>query len=242
MKLQRLYSYTRQAIDMYNMINDDDRIAIGVSGGKDSLTLLYALSGLRKFYPVNYNLEAILVDLGSKNMNYVYINNLCKQLDVKLHVVETKISSIVFDERKESNPCSLCSKLRKGALNEKALELGCSKVAYAHHKDDFIETMMLSLMYEGRFSTFLPVTNWDKTGLTLIRPLMLISESEIIGFSNKYDLPIIKNPCIADGNTKRGYVKNLLRQINLDNPGVKNRLFTAILNGNIEGWPNQITL
>ncbi len=239
MKLQRLYSYTRQAADKYGMIEDGDRIAVGVSGGKDSLTLLYALAGMRSFYPAKYSIEAIIIDLGSDSPDYVYIKDLCKHLDVNLHIVYTQISSIVFDERKEQGPCSLCSKLRTGALNEKALELGCNKVAYAHHKDDIIETMMLSLMYEGRFSTFLPVTKWEKTGLTLIRPLMLISESEIIGFSNKYNLPIMKNPCIADGNTKREYVKELLKKLNLENPGVKNRMFRAILNGNIEGWPNE---
>ena len=130
--------------------------------------------------------------------------------------------------------------MRKGALNEKAKELGCNKIAYAHHKDDIIETMMLSLIYEGRFHCFSPVTYLDRMDLTVIRPLMLLSESDIVGFQNKYELPVAKNPCPADGYTKREYVKNLIRQINIDNPGVKERFFTAIVTGDIKGWPQPL--
>ena len=236
MKLQRLYSYTRQAIDKYNMINKGDKIAIGVSGGKDSLTLLYALAGLKKFYPVDFEIIAISVNLGLEIQNFDKIKKLCKELCVELYVVDTEINNIVFNLRKESNPCSLCAKMRKGALNNKAIELGCNKIAYAHHKDDIIETLMLSLFYEGRFHSFSPITYLDDTNLTVIRPLIFVNEAEIIGFKNKYDLPVAKNPCPADGFTKREYVKQLISNINRDNPGVKDRIYNAIENSNLEGW------
>lgn len=230
MKLQRLYSYTRKAIDDYNMISEGDKVAVGVSGGKDSLALLYALSGLRNFYDKKFELCAISVDLGLGIQGFDEITELCKKLKVPLTIVPTEISKIVFDIRRESNPCALCSKLRKGALNNMAKELGCNKVAYAHHKDDIVETMMLSLIYEGRIHTFEPVTYLDKTELTVIRPMMYVSESEIIGFKNKMQLPVAKNPCPADGYTKREYVKSLVRQINNENKGAKDRMFTAIKN------------
>ena len=239
MELQKLYSYTRCAIDSYNMIEDGDKIAIGVSGGKDSLTLLYALHGLKKFYPKHFDLVAISVDLGFGIQNFDKIKDLCDSLEIDLHIIDTEIGNIVFNERKESNPCSLCAKMRKGALNKKAKELGCNKVAYAHHKDDIIETMMLSLIYEGRFHCFSPVTYLDKMELTVIRPMMFVSESEVIGFQNKYDLPVAKNPCPVDGHTKREYIKNLIKQINFENKGVKDRMFTAILDGDIKGWPKR---
>ncbi len=154
MKLQQLYSYVRRAIDDYNMIDDGDKIAVGVSGGKDSLTLLYALQGLMRFYPKKFSITAITVDLGLGIQKLDDIKNLCKQLGVDYHIVDTDIGKIIFEDRLESNPCSLCAKMRKGALNEKALELGCNKIAYAHHRDDVIETMLLSLIYEGRFHCF----------------------------------------------------------------------------------------
>lgn len=239
MNLQKLYSLTRQGIDKYNMIEAGDKIAIGVSGGKDSLTLLYALAGLRNFYPKKFDIVAISVNLGLEIQNFDKIQQLCDELEIKLYVVDTQINEIVFEKHKQDNPCSLCAKLRKGALNEKALELGCNKIAYAHHKDDLIETMMLSLIYEGRFCSFLPVTYWDKTKLVLIRPFIMIPENDIKGFCNKYNVPVAKNPCSVDGRTKREYVKQLIKDINRDNPGVKERMYTAILNGRIEGWPNE---
>ncbi len=228
MKLQKLYSYTRKAIDDYEMINEGDKIAIGISGGKDSLTLLYALSGMRKFYPKKYELAAISVDLGLGIQNMDKIKELCDSLEVPLYIEKTEIGNIVFDIRKEKNPCSLCAKMRKGALNNKALELGCNKIAYAHHKDDIIETMMMSLIYEGRINSFAPVTHLEKTGLYVIRPMMYVSEAEVIGFKNKYQLPVAKNPCPVDGHTKREYIKKLISEINKENPGVKERMFTAI--------------
>ena len=226
-KLQQLLSYTRKAVDDYQMIEEGDRIAIGISGGKDSLTLLYALSGLRRFYPKHFELQAIAVNLGF-SIDYNKIQALCDELQVPFTVVDTQIAKIIFDERKESNPCSLCSKMRKGALNEKAKELGCNKIAYAHHKDDVIETMLMSLIYEGRFHTFAPVTEWDRMGLVLIRPLIYVNECDIVGFRNKYDLPVFKNPCEADGNTTREYATKLLNEINKNAPGIRERLFHAI--------------
>ena len=231
MKLQKLFSLTRQAVDHYQLIEEGDRIAIGISGGKDSLALLYALQGLQKFYPKHFELEAVTVDLGYPGFNLSPVEALCQKLQVPYTIVPTQIGKIVFEERQESNPCSLCAKLRKGAFNEKIKELGCNKLAYAHHKDDVVETMMLSLMYEGRFHSFSPKTYLDHMDLTLIRPLIYVSEAEIIGFCNKYQLPIVKNPCPADGYTKRQYVKDLLQTLNRENPGVKDRMFSAITMG-----------
>ncbi len=240
MKLQQLLSLTRKAVDEYQMIETGDRIAVGISGGKDSLTMLYALHGLRRFYPHSFELHAVTVDLGYEKSDFSRIRDLCESLEVPYTVVPTEISRIIFEERKESNPCSLCAKMRKGALNQAVKELGCNKVAYAHHRDDLIETMMLSLIYEGRFFCFSPRTYLDRMDLTVIRPLMFVSEADIIGFRNKYDLPTEKNPCPADGYTRRQYVKELLADLNRQNPGVKERMFSAVLNGNIKGWPKRI--
>lgn len=236
MKLQQVMSYVRRAVDDYQMINDNDKIAVGISGGKDSLTLLHALSGLKRFYPRKYELHAVTVDLGFDNLNLEEIQKLCRELDVEYTIIKTDIAKIVFQDRKESNPCALCSKMRKGALNEVVKSLECNKVAYAHHRDDIVETMLMSLIYEGRFHTFSPVTYLDRTNLTVIRPLMYMQESDVIGFVHKYNLPVVKSPCPADGHTRREYIKNLLRQLNIENPGVKERMFTAIQNGNLKGW------
>lgn len=236
MKLQQVYSFVRKAVDDYHMIEENDKIAVGISGGKDSLTLLYALSGLRRFYPKHFDIHAVTVDLGFNNLNLDKIKALCKELDVEYTIVKTDIAQIIFEERKETNPCSLCAKMRKGALNTAIKEAGCNKVAYAHHKDDVVETMLMSLIFEGRFHTFSPVTYLDRMDLTVIRPLMYMNEADVIGFVNKYNVPVVKSPCPADGNTKREYVKNLLRDINLETPGVKARMFTAIQNGNLKGW------
>lgn len=232
MELQRLYSYTRRALDDYEMIQEHDTVAVGISGGKDSLTLLYSLAGLRHFYPVPFELTAITVDLGYE-LGTDEIAALCQKLDVPYQVIHTQIRDIVWNGQNQKNPCSICAKLRKGALNDAAVSLGYNKIAYGHHREDMIETMLLSLLFEGRFHTFSPVTHLERTGLTVIRPLMYVPESEVIGFQHKYNLPVLHNPCPADGHTKRKYVKELLRQINRDNPGVKDRMFTAILNGNL---------
>ena len=235
MTLQQVLSQVRRAADDYEMIQDEDKIAVGISGGKDSLTLLYALSTLRRFYPHPFELHAVTVDLGFENLNLGKIEALCKELDVPYTIVPTQIASIVFDQRKEKNPCALCAKMRKGALNEAIRGAGCNKIAYAHHKDDVVETLMLSLIYEGRFHTFAPVTFLDRMNLTVIRPLVYMKEADVIGFVHKHDVPVVKSPCPADGHTRREYVKQLLRQLNLENPGVKDRMFTAVQSG-LEEW------
>ncbi len=237
MKLQLLLSQTRKAVDEYSLIDEGDKIAVGVSGGKDSLTMLYALAGLRRFYPKKFDVEAITIDLGIKGMDFTPIKDLCKELNVNYTIISTQINEIVFDVRKEDNPCALCAKLRKGAFNDATKQLGCNKVAYAHHKDDIIETFLMSLIFEGRIHTFSPKTYLDRTDLTVIRPLMFVDEANVIGFKNKYNIPIIKNLCPADGFTKREEIKNLVKTLNQQYPGFKEKAFTAILNGNLEGWP-----
>lgn len=239
MKLQRLLSLTRQAVDDYQMISDGDRIAIGISGGKDSLTLLYALHGLMRFYPKNFELVAITVDLGFDGFDLTPVKELCERLSIPYTIISTDIGKILFDIRKESNPCALCAKMRKGAFNQAAKDLGCNKIAYAHHKEDLIETMLLSLIYEGRFYAFSPYTYLDRMDVSVIRPLIYANEADVIGFKNKYQLPVCKNPCPVDGHTKREYVKKLTKTLENENPGVKDRMFHAITTGNLPGWPNQ---
>lgn len=240
MKLQQLLSYVRRAADDYHMLEDGDKIAVGISGGKDSLTLLYALHGLRRFYPKKFDIHAVTVDLGFENLNLDRIKELCSALNIEYTIVKTNIAEIVFENRKESNPCALCAKMRKGALNEAIKAAGCNKVAYAHHKDDVVETMLMSLIFEGRFHTFAPVTYLDRMDLTVIRPLIYMNEADVIGFIHKYEVPVVKSPCPADGHTKREYAKDLLKQLNHENPGVKERMFTAIQNGNMKGWPTPL--
>lgn len=239
MTLQRLLSLTRKAVDKYELIEENDKIAVGISGGKDSLTLLYALSKLRDFYPKKFDIVALTVHLGIKEMDFSCIEELCKELKVEYHIIETDINNIVFNIRKELNPCSLCAKMRKGAFNNKAIELGCNKIAYAHHRDDVNETLLMSLIYEGRINTFSPMTKLDRTGLVLIRPLVYVPESDIRGFEHKYELPIVKNLCPSDGVTKRQEVKELIRDLNKKSPGLYERIFSAIENSKIDGWEKQ---
>ena len=239
MTLQRLLSLTRKAVDTFNLIESGDKIAVGISGGKDSLTLLYALNGLKRFYPNSFTIEAITVDLGHPGFDLIQIKALCRELNVPYTIVQTEIAQIIFNERKEPNPCSLCAKMRKGALNDAAKKAGCNKIAYAHHKDDIVETMLMSLIYEGRFHSFSPVTHLDRMNLTVIRPLLYVPEADIIGFKNKFHLPVCKNPCPADGHTRREYVKDLVRTLTKENPGTKERMFSAVINGNLPDWPER---
>ena len=236
MKQQKLLSLIRQAIEEYHMLEDGDRVAVGVSGGKDSLTLLYAMRQLQRFYPKNFELSAITCNVGFEGMDFTGVSDFCDSLKIPYEQVDTKIAEIVFQENPEIRPCSLCAKLRKGAMYKRLAELGINKIAYAHNKDDFIETALMSLIYEGRFYAFPPVTHLDRSNLDVIRPLMYVPEVDVIGFKNHYNLPIVKNPCAFDGKTQRQYAKDLLQQLNKEHPGVKNRLFTAIINGNIPDW------
>lgn len=236
MELQRLYSYVRQAIEKYGMIQDGDHIAVGISGGKDSLTLLYALAGIRRFYPKKFTLTAITVHLGLPGMDFSGVGELCKQLEVPYEVVDTQIGEIVFGIRKEKHPCALCAKLRKGALNERALALGCNKIAYAHHRDDFVDTLFLSLLQEGRIASLSPQYVLERTGLTLIRPLMLIPEAQIKGFCRKYQLPVVANSCPADGNTAREKVRQSIGRLQKEYPNLRERTFTAICKADFDDW------
>ena len=236
MTLQKLFSYTRQAINDFQMIQDGDKIAIGVSGGKDSLALLYALTGLQKFIPEKIQLVAVTVDLGFGKFQTESVKELCQKLEIEYHIVKTQIADILKAKIKEGSFCSLCAKMRKGALNNFAKELGCNKIAYAHHKDDFIETMLLSLLYEGQFFSFPPVKYFEEADITVIRPLIYILEKDIIGFQNKMNLQSVKNPCPFDKNTKRESVKKLLHQIQKENPQAKEKMFNAIMKGEIYQW------
>ena len=227
---EQISNYNKKVVEeMNSMIKENDKIAVGISGGKDSLTLLYALSHLRKFYPDKFDIVAVTVDLGFDNLNLEEIREFCKKLGVEYQIIKTQIAEVVFQVRKESNPCSLCAKMRKGALNDAIKELGCNKVAYAHHKDDLLESMMMSFLFEGRIHTFAPVTYLDRSGLTVIRPLLFLYEGDVKGFVKEYNLPVVKSPCPVDGSTKRENVKNLIGEINHQYPGAKARMIRAVI-------------
>ncbi len=230
---KHILSYTRRAADEFNMIADGDRIAIGISGGKDSLTLLCALSELRRFYPYKFELCAVSIDMGFSELGYpefdpAAITALCETLGVRYKVVKTHLARVIFEERREKNPCSLCSNMRRGILHKAAAELGCNKVALGHHFDDLIETFFLNLIHEGRLAAFLPVTYLSRRNITVIRPLIYAPEKEIRAFAQRNALPVYKNPCPADGNTQREAVKTLLRGLDIEYKGLKHRIFGAI--------------
>jgi len=235
-EIKRVLSYVRRAVDDYNMIQNGDKIAVGVSGGKDSLTLLYALAEMRRFYPCKYEICAITIDMGFEGSDFSEVCELCKNLDVEYHIVKTEMYKIIFEYRKESNPCSLCAKMRRGALNNAAKNLGCNKVALGHHFDDVVETFMLNLFYEGRIGCFSPVTYLSRVDLTVIRPMIYMPEKDVRYFSNKINLPIIKSLCPANGNTERENMKKLLASLERQNKGLRYRIFGAITRGNIDGF------
>lgn len=228
MTTQKMLSVLRKGITKYNLIKDGDKIAVGVSGGKDSVTLLKLLAEYKRFSPERFDLIAISVDLNFTDnpTDFAPISQLCEQLNVPYFIEKTEIGQIVFDIRKESNPCALCSKMRKGALNNLAKEKGCNKIALGHHADDLIDTLMLSLFYEGRLSTFAPKSYLDKMDLTLIRPMIMIKEMDVISYSKT--LPIVKSCCPANKFTKREYVKDVLKDIGKDIPSVRDMIFTAL--------------
>ncbi len=225
--LQKLLSKFRKCIDTYNLIEDGDKIAIGLSGGKDSLVLLTLLANFKRFSPQKFDIVAISVDLFNGNSDYKKVKDYCKNLGVEFVVVKSQIYDIVFTERKEKNPCSLCAKLRRGMLNTKAKELGCNKVALGHTKDDLLETFFLSLFYEGRLSTFAPKMFLSNIGITVIRPMIFIDEHETINESKT--MPVFFNCCPANHKTQREYIKNLIKQIKKDIPIAPDRAFRAII-------------
>ena len=219
------------------MIEAGDRIAVGVSAGKDSLALLCALAELRRFYPVPFELHAITIDMGFKEgMDFAPIRALCESLNVPYTVIPTEISKIIFDVRRESSPCSLCAKMRRGALHNAAKELGCNVVALGHHFDDAVETFMLNLFFEGRLGCFSPVSFLSRTELRLIRPMIYLPEKDVRYFANKAKLPVIKSPCPADGNTQREEMKQLLHKLDRENKGLRYRIFGAMQRGEISGF------
>ena len=237
MEMRYLQSRLRRAVDDYGMINSGDRIAVGLSGGKDSMTLLAGLAGLKKYYGSRFELIALTLDMGfSQDEDFTLQREFCERHGVNLTVKKTEIGPIIFDVRKEQNPCALCAKMRRGALANLAIELDCNKIALGHHMDDAIETMMLSLFYEGRINCFSPVTYLSNTKITTIRPLIYVEEADIRAFVKKHDVPVYQNPCCANGTTKRQYIKELLLKLEDDMPGLRSRVFGAIQRAEINGW------
>lgn len=225
--MQKVLSTMRKAIEKYNLIEDGDNIAVGVSGGKDSLVLLKALADFKKFGLYNYNLCAITIDNYSGEISYDGLKKFCAEIDVPLHIEQTDINKVVFEIRKEKNPCSLCAKMRRGALNSVCQKLGCNKLALAHHKQDVVTTFFMSLIYEGRLNTMQPMSYMSQTGITLIRPLFLTEESKIIHASREF--PILKSICPANNNSKRKEIKDFVTQVEQQFPGARKRIENAIL-------------
>ncbi|WP_315168411.1 tRNA 2-thiocytidine biosynthesis TtcA family protein [Metaclostridioides mangenotii] len=226
--MKKLLSKARQAIKDFDMIQENDKIAVGLSGGKDSLTLLHILKNYQRFSPQKFELIAITLNPGGVDNSPLY--KLCEELEIPFYEIQTDIKEIVFDIRKEKNPCSLCANLRRGALNDNAKKLGCTKIALGHHKDDAIETFMMSLLYEGRVSYFSPKTHLDRQDITIIRPMIYINEYMTKKAAKDYNYPIIKNPCPADGKTNRQNIKELVESLNRKIPGSKKNLFGALNN------------
>ena len=226
--MQKLLSKARQAINDFDMIQENDKIAVGLSGGKDSLTLLHILKNYQRFSPQKFELIAITLNPGGVDNSPLH--KLCKDLEIPFYEVQTDIKEIVFDIRKEKNPCSLCANLRRGALNDNAKKLGCNKVALGHHKDDAIETFLMSMLYEGRINCFSPKTHMDRQDITIKTPKIYIEEYMTKKAAKDYNYPIIKNPCPADGKTNRQNIKELVAKLNQDMPGSKKNLFGALNN------------
>ncbi len=226
----------RRAVDDYGMIDDGDRIAVGISGGKDSLLLLMALNHLRSFYPRHFELEAITIELGFDGMDFAPVAELCSSLEIPYTLVKTDIKEVVFDVRNEDNPCSLCAKMRRGAINGAITDRGIKKIALGHHFDDAVETFMMSLLFEGRISCFRPVTFLDRTGVTQIRPLIYAGEQKIANVARALDLPVVENPCPQDKNSKRWEIKQLLTKMAADYPDMKSKIFGAMQRLPLEGW------
>lgn len=243
-EMQMLLSRTRSAVDKYGMIEDGDRIAVGVSGGKDSLALLCVLSELRLFYPKKFDLCAVTLDMGfSKSVtvgapptDWTPIEELCRRLKVPYAVRQTEIAKIIFDNRQESNPCSLCARMRRGSLHDAVKELGCNKLALGHHYDDAVITAMLNLFFQGHFGCFSPVTTLSRKGLTMIRPFIHAREKEIKSFVRRAGLPVVESPCPEDKESERAYMKTYLGDFDHKHRGLYTRIVGALERGEIDGW------
>ncbi len=233
---KRLLSYVRRAVDDYQMIKEGDKIAVGVSAGKDSLTLLCAMAALRRFYPIKFELIAITIDMGFEGTDFSEIEKLCRRLNVEYHIVPSQIAKIIFDVRKEKSPCSLCAKMRRGALHNAAKELGCTSVALGHHFDDAVETFMLNLFFEGRLGCFSPVSYLSRIELNLIRPMVYMPEKDVRYFAAQNELPVVRSSCPADGKTEREEMKKLLLDLDRKHKGLRYRIFGAMQRGEIDGF------
>ena len=236
--MQKLMGLVRRCVDDYHMIEAGDKIAVGVSGGKDSLVLLVLLAGLREYFDKPYELEAITIDMGL-GMDYSGVQALCDRLEVPYTIVETQIAPIIFDHRKEKNPCSMCAKMRRGALNQAILEKGFNKLALGHHYDDAVETFLMSLIFEGRISCFQPVTNLDRTGIIQIRPMLYIHERTVDNFAVRQNLPVLENRCPVDKTTKRAEIKELIYTMSQTYPDLKERIFGAMQRFPLPEWEPQ---
>lgn len=237
-ELQKLLSKLRQGVDHYSMIGDGDKIAVGVSGGKDSVALLYGLVKLKEFYPKKFDVCAVSIDLGfnkSANM-FADTAQFADSHNIEYKIINSQIADIVFTERKEKNPCALCAKLRRGALVDSAKSFGANKLALGHHLDDVVETFMLSLMYEGRIGCFSPITVYDDNEISVIRPMIYATEYEVKTLAKAAKLPITQNPCPNDGESRREEMKNYLRSFDKDHRGLYKRILGALERGEIDGW------
>ena len=233
--MQKLIGLVRRCIEDYDMIQPGDRIGVGVSGGKDSLALLVFLAELRKYNHNPFEIEAITIDMGL-GMDYSGIEKLCEDLDVSYTIVNTQIAPIIFEHRKEKNPCSMCAKMRRGALNEALLSKGLNKLALGHHYDDAVETFVMSLIYEGRISCFQPVTDLDRTGIIQIRPMLYVHEKSIDAMCTRMELPVIENRCPVDKETKRAEIKQLIYDLSATYPDLKERIFGAMQRLPLPEW------
>lgn len=234
--MQHILGLVRRCVEDYHMIASSDRIAVGVSGGKDSLLTLAALAHLRRFYPIPFTLEAITLEMGMPGMDFSKVAELCEELNVPYRRIQVPVYQIVFEERKEKNPCSLCAKMRRGSLNTALTERGIHKIALGHHYDDAIETLLMNLLFEGRIGCFQPVTYLDRTDVTQIRPLLYCHEDEIRRTVEKLHLPVVHNPCPADGSSRRQEIKELIVQLEKTYPDLKQKLFGSIQRYPLYGW------
>lgn len=236
--MQKILGYMRKAIQEYDLIHDGDRICVGVSGGKDSLVLLNGLILLQRFIGIDYQLVAVTLDPGFNGIpgDYSTVAELCSQKGVEYHVIPTQIGEIVFDVRKEPNPCSLCARMRRGALHDATIKFGCNKIALGHNYDDAVETFIMNLFNEGRIGCFSPTSYLSRKDIHLIRPLVFAPEKEIRKAAQKNELAIVKSKCPADGHTNRQKTKDYIAEMERNDHGFKDRIFGAMKRGNIDGW------